>query len=230
LLKVQGIGTESGGFSEYDEGFLDADEPLAAPPSATMGEYGDGVKVAWPYVEDATHYELYGCRSYGLRTDEIESNRECRLIVSQLAYDADGTIYTEAFDSAAEPGVKYWYYVRAKKGDVWGEFSRWSNAGYAGVADPLVPEVSVVVLNDVEPELSILPVPPGEHGAEYYEVYRCSGSDDVGTCQPLQKVRPYVSVLDNKIARGVEYYYRARSVSYNGNISEFGPSTAAKVE
>ncbi len=228
-LKVQGVGTESGEFSEYGEGFLDSDEPIAAPPSATMGEYGDGVKVAWPYVENATHYELYGCRSYGLRTDEIESNQECRLITYQSAYDADGNVYTEAFDSGAEPGVKYWYYVRARKGDSWGEFSRWSNAGYAGLTDPSIPNVSVTVINDVEPELSILPVPPGEHGAQYYVVYRCD-SDNVDTCELLQTVRPYVSVLDNKIARGVEYYYRARSVSYNGNISDFSPYTIGKIK
>ena len=98
------------------------------------------------------------------------------------------------------------------------------NSGYAGLETPLIPTISSVVdvttYGDATPTFSITPTPPGAHGAQSYKVYRCS-DEQVESCVLIQDVLPYIHVYDNKIQYNITYYYRARSVSYTGNISDF---------
>ncbi len=227
-VRVQGVGDESGDFSSYDSGYL-ADSPTVQTPSATQGIYGDRVRVSWPDEPSASQYEIYACNTYAVWSYEVETSTECRSLGVQSAVDDQGNRYTMIDDYVAEPGKKYWYFVRARIGDSWGEFSEKSNSGYRGLDQPLVPDVSVTVIDDIDPTLAILPTPPGEHGAMSYKVYRCSDAVDTGSCQLLQEVLPYISVYDNRIERQVDYYYRAKSVSYSGNESDFSVAVVGRV-
>ncbi len=224
-IRIQGVGNEVGDFSDYDIGYLDRVEPIVTEPISSQGTHGDRVHVSWVHVSGASSYNVYACNTFGINSENILNSSECRSVTSQTAYHGDtGEIYTEVYDTNVVPGVKYWYHVRAKKDGDYGEFSRWSNSGYAGLEIPLVPTISTVVdvttYGDPTPTLSITPTPPGEHGAKYYKVYRCTDVQ-IENCILVQDVLPYNRVYDNQISYNTDYYYRARSVSYSGNISEF---------
>ncbi len=219
-IRIQGVGNEVGEFSNYDIGYLDSTSLEAAPAVASQGIYGDKVHVSWPTVSGATKYDVYACTPFGTMSDEVRESSNCYSIAPA------GYTDTAVYDVYADPGVKYWYFIRAWKDGKYGEFSDMSNAGYAGLNIPLVPSVNVVNMGNY---LSIRPTPNGEHGAKYYEVYRCT-TTETNSCINIQNVIPYNDVQDNRINRNTDYYYRAKSVSYSGNISEFGNYTVGRMQ
>lgn len=90
--------------------------PLAAPSSvaASDGEYFDKVSISWKPVTGATHYKVFRARS--------QSSADATAICDWQT----GVSYEDAL---SEPGLSYWYFVRAASDNQGG------NAGGFGSGD-----------------------------------------------------------------------------------------------
>ncbi len=162
------------------------------------------IYLTWDKVEGAGNYEIY--RRVG---------KEGRFML------LDTRVGTKLTDHSAEPGVTYYYQVRAAAGSKKGPFS---NVKYR-TCDCAQPQVTAMIREDGKPVLVWEKV----DGAVQYEVYRALGSN--GEFSRLTTVRG-TKLVNSSAKPGQTYRYQVMAVCENkyGNSAWSEPVHATCTE
>jgi len=115
-VKARVYGVYSG-FSVYDTGYAGTLPPTPAPTgvSATDGTYSNKVRISWNSVSGSDIYDIF-------RYPSNDSNNAYYRGQSADLY----------YDDATDPGVLWYYWVKARANGVYSAFSAY-DTGYAGV-------------------------------------------------------------------------------------------------
>lgn len=133
---------------------------LAAPViSASDGTFLDKVAITWPSVTGATSYEIF--------------RNNADTVTTALSI---GVVATNSFDDAtADPGVTYFYWVKAVNATSTSAFSN-SDSGYASVEIPAIDTLEATKgfssENNTINTIRLVWTPPV--GAQQYDIYRQS--------------------------------------------------------
>ena len=157
--------------------------------TATNNTATGKVQLSWEEIDGAIEYKVYRSTS---RDGDYS-----------LMYDTEGTTYT---NSSAEPGVTYYYKVKAIC-----EVSK-SNSAFSAVksrtCDCAQPEITLRANASGKPRLTWEAV----EGAVEYKVYR---SDSRNGDYSLMYVTDGTSYSNSTAEIGVTYYYKIRAISGN---------------
>lgn len=167
---------------------------------ATQGTYGDHISVTWSEVEGVAYYEVYRARG------------EPAGFVLLSAVEA-----TQYDDYDIEPGVTYWYKVRACNGGACSVLSD-PVSGYAGPMGLPAPEGISATDGDYFDKIVV--TWEAVEGASGYVVYRAENED--GSFEPRAEVEE-TTYEDTEVLPGVSYWYRVRAC----NADACGPLSQA---
>lgn len=191
------------GFSANDKGWRSPKAPDGV--EASNGTSPDGIVVKWLAVEGALKYEIWRNR-----TDEATTNGASRVATTA---DAATLFYT---DTGANPGIRYWYWVRTVAAPGTGVFSE-ADDGWRALAVPANLKAADGASYDY------VRITWGKvTGAESYEVARWPANSE--SPETETEIFPSAAVtFDDALAEpGTLYSYRVRAVSSlsNGDWSD----------
>ena len=187
-VKATNAGGTSG-FSASDTGYLAA---ITGPASVTAsdGSYSDYVRVSWQASQSATSYEVW---------------RGTANAYSQAQKIASPTATTSYNDTSATPGMRYWYWVRAKTSAGTSAFSA-SDTGYR----PLSVPTGVAASNGREDGVRV--TWSAVTGATKYEVGRAAAGSSASSAAKIGEATS-LAYTDSSAVPGVSYAYFVRAVA-----------------
>jgi len=160
---------------------------------ASDGAYVDKVRIFWSSSENTTFYQIF--RSY--RDDPIGAIQVGSVDHTSIIYD----------DTSADPGVKFYYWVKACNEIYCSDFSN-PNDGWRGTGTSTPSAPTGVTASDGEFENKVRIAWYEVGGADYYQVFRNEINDPNSAITILDSL-PEWSYYDNDLAldRDKEYYY-----------------------
>lgn len=186
-------------------------QPRPTIPSdiqASDGEFVDKVRISWSSTENTTYYQIF--RSY--RNDSAG--------VSQIGtIDYPSSIYD---DTTADPGVKYYYWVKACNEFYCSDFSI-SNDGWRGTGTSTPSAPTGVTASDGEYENKVKITWYEVGGANYYQVFRSEINDSNSAKIIIDSLATW-SYDDLTAERRKEYYYWVKACKTPASCSAFSIS------
>jgi subtilisin family serine protease len=174
--------------------------------SASDGEYVDKVRISWLSSENTTYYQVF--RSY--RNDSTSATQVGSIDHPSLLYD----------DTSADPGVKYYYWVKACNGFNCSDFSA-SDSGWrgTGTSTPLAPTGVTASDGEFENKVRITWYEVG--GANYYQMFRNEINNPNSDSIIADSITNWL-YDDLTAERGKEYYYWVKACKTQGqDCSDF---------
>ena len=200
----------SGGCSDYSapaSGWLT--EPLPAAPtdlSASKGTFSDKVRLSWTGSENAMYYQIF--RNTG--------NEQSGQVLIEASHPS--TTYD---DLSANPGVIYYYWVRACMTTGCSKYSE-SAQGWRAETLP-APPTGVMASVGHYTDKVLLSWTPSE-GAMYYEVYRNAINSHVGATI-LTSIHPASPYEDTSALSETTYYYWVKACNSVGCSAYSAPDS-----
>lgn len=179
---------------------------IPADIQASDGEYVDKVRIFWSSTENTSYYQVF--RSY--RNDSTSATQIGSINHPSLLYD----------DTSADPGVKYYYWVKACNEIYCSDYS-FSNDGWrgTGTSTPSPPAGVTASYGEFENKVRITWYEVG--GISYYQVFRNEINDSISAKIIVESLATW-SYDDLTAERGKEYYYWVKACKTQGqDCSDF---------
>jgi subtilisin family serine protease len=174
--------------------------------SASDGEYVDKVRIFWSSTENTSYYQVF--RSY--RNDSTSATQIGSINHPSLLYD----------DTSADPGVKYYYWVKACNEIYCSDYS-FSNDGWRGTGTSTPSPPAGVTASDGEFENKVRITWYEVGGISYYQVFRNEINDSISAKIIVESLATW-SYDDLTAERGKEYYYWVKACKTQGqDCSDF---------
>ena len=176
--------------------------------STSQGSFADRVEVSWESVTGASYYRVY-------RSTSPNPTFHVPLGGWQRP--------TQYMDSGVDPGVRYYYWVKAAPmadGEGASLFSAISS-GFLG--DTVLPAPAQISATDGDFADRVEIVWPKVTGGSHYRIYRSDRADPT-TAQPLTSWQTVTAWVDQQVVPGEIYYYwvQVATGSAGENASGFG--------
>ncbi len=196
---------ECGNLSNFVEGIKTASVLAPASPAAPQTSASKtGVSLSWTTVALAESYQVFRCTS-----DEESSCSSLLTNTASSTYD----------DITAEPGVEYYYRLKACISDVCSDLGE-AATGIRDLPDP-IPEIPL--LNAAESSTDDVSLSwSAVAGATSYNLHTCA-DEDVASCDSNGSNTTELMLTLSDGESGIEYYFRLKACNETGcsDFSDF---------
>ncbi|MCD8076873.1 MAG: hypothetical protein LUE63_00555 [Lachnospiraceae bacterium] len=190
--------------------------------TTTNGVTTTGIKVSWKAVSGADYYRVYRTTSSNYTYDNTTKTYDYSYDYNSSFYVSDGA--TSYFDSSAEAGVTYYYYVMAFKNSTSTAssasslgYSKKASATYTAKTKAAKPTTKNITVASKKSGQVTLTLKKAVSGAKAYAIYRSTkkGSGYVLIGISTVTTKGKVLLTDKAVTKGKTYYYKVSALTVN---------------